>query len=161
VFKTQYFSLSDEYPDIHSGYKVYSRKICELMVQRPWERPPWVGAEIFRYGVEAVPFVEGAMAGAVIGEITRITQEPEFSGHAAFARPETNGSVLLWTFLRLGITPQQATVLLDNHISRLTLWADPQGRESLVELRRYVSEGLVKATGAVCTVSDIKARLYF
>jgi hypothetical protein len=161
VFKTQYFSLSDEYPDIHSGYKVYSRKICELMVQRPWERPPWVGAEIFRYGVEAVPFVEGAMAGAVIGEITRITQEPEFSGHAAFARPETNGSVLLWTFLRLGITPQQATVLLDNHISRLTLWADPQGRESLVELRRYVSEGLVKAAGEVCTVSDIKARSYF
>jgi hypothetical protein len=161
VFKTQYFSLSDEYPDIHSGYKVYSRKICELMVQRPWERPPWVGAEIFRYGVEAVPFVEGAMAGAVIGEITRITQEPEFSGHAAFARPETNGSVLLWTFLRLGITPQQAAVLLDNHISRLTLWADPQGRESLVELRRYVSEGLVKATGEVCTVSDVKARLYF
>ena len=161
VFKTQYFSLSDEYPDIHSGYKVYSRKICELMVQRPWERPPWVGAEIFRYGVEAVPFVEGAMAGAVIGEITRITQEPEFSGHAAFARPETNGSVLLWTFLRLGITPQQATVFLDNHVSRLALWADPQGRESLVELRRYVSEGLARAAGEVCAVSDVKARVYF
>jgi hypothetical protein len=161
VFKTQYFSLSDEYPDIHSGYKVYSRKICELMVQHPWERPPWVGAEIFRYGVEAVPFVEGAMAGAVIGEITRLTQEPEFSGHAAFARPETNGIVLLWSFLRLGIPPQQAIILLDNHISRLTLWADPQGRESLVELRRYVSEGLVQATGEICTVQEVKARFYF
>jgi hypothetical protein len=161
VFKTQYFSLSDEYPDIHSGYKVYSRKICELMVQRPWGRHPSVGAEIFRYGVEAVPFVEGAMAGAIIGEITRLTQEPEFSGHAAFARPETNGSVLLWTFLRLGITPQQAMVLLDNHISRLTLWTDPQGRESLVELRRYVAEGLARATGVVGAVSDLKARFYF
>jgi hypothetical protein len=161
VLKTQYFSLSDEYPDIHSGYKVYSRKICELIVQRTWERPPWVGAEIFRYGVEAVPFVEGAMAGAIVGEVTRLTREPEFSGHAAFARPETNGSVLLWAFLRLGITPQQATVLLDNHMSRLALWTDPHGRESLVELRRYVSEGLVRATGEVCTVSDVKARLYF
>lgn len=161
VLKTQYFSLSDEYPDIHSGYKVYSRKICELIVQRTWERPPWVGAEIFRYGVEAVPFVEGAMAGAIVGEVTRLTREPEFSGHAAFAQPETNGSVLLWAFLRLGITPQQATVLLDNHMSRLALWTDPHGRESLVELRRYVSEGLVRATGEVCTVSDVKARLYF
>jgi hypothetical protein len=161
VLKTQYFSLSDEYPDLHSGYKVYSRKICELMVQRTWECPPWVGAEIFRYGVEAVPFVEGAMAGAIVGEITRLTQEPEFSGHAAFARPEPNGSVLLWTFLRLGITPQQATVFLDNHLSRLTLWTEPQGRRSLVELRRYVSEGLLKATGEVCTVADVKARSYF
>jgi hypothetical protein len=161
VLKTQYFSLSDEYPDIHSGYKVYSRKICELIVQRTWERPPWVGAEIFRYGVEAVPFVEGGMAGAIVGEVTRLTREPEFSGHAAFAQPETNGSVLLWAFLRLGITPQQATVLLDNHMSRLALWTDPHGRESLVELRRYVSEGLVRATGEVCTVSDVKARLYF
>jgi hypothetical protein len=161
VLKTQYFSLSDEYPDIHSGYKVYSRKICELIVQRTWERPPWVGAEIFRYGVEAVPFVEGGMAGAIVGEVTRLTREPEFSGHAAFAQPETNGSVLLWAFLRLGITPQQATVLLDNHMSRLALWTDPHGRESLVELRRYVSEGLVRATGEVCTISDVKARLYF
>ena len=161
VFKTQYFSLSDECPDLHSGYKVYSRKICELLVQRRWERPPWVGAEIFRYGVEAVPFVEGAMAGAVVGEVTRITQEPEFSGHAAFARPETNGSVLLWSFLRLGIAPQQATTLLDNHISRLALWADPQGRESLVELRRYVSEGLARATNDVSPMADVKTRPYF
>jgi hypothetical protein len=138
VLNTRYFSLAGEYPDLHSGYKIYSRKVCELMVERPWECPPWVGAEIYRYGVEAVPFVEGVMAGAVVGEITRLTQEPDFSGHDAFARPEANGSILLWTLLRLGIGAQQAATILDNHLSRLTLWTDPQSREALLELRRYV-----------------------
>jgi hypothetical protein len=146
VLNTQYFSLSGEYPDLHSGYKVYSRRVCELMVEPTWEHPPWVGAEIYRYGVEAVPFVEGAMAGAIIGEITRLTQEPDFSGHGAFARSEANGSVLLWTFLRLGIAAPQAAALLDNHLSRLTLWTDPQGREALLALRQYVLGRLSPST---------------
>ncbi len=30
VLNTRYFSLSGEYPDLHSGYKVYSRRVCEL-----------------------------------------------------------------------------------------------------------------------------------
>src|SRR5262245_52347998 len=38
VLNTRYFSLAEEYPDLHSGYKVYSRKVCELMVARTWEQ---------------------------------------------------------------------------------------------------------------------------
>jgi hypothetical protein len=161
VLKTQYFSLSGEYPDLHSGYKVYSRKVCELLVAHPWEHPPWVSEEIYRYGVEAVPFVEGTMAGAIVGEITRLTQEPEFSGHSAFARPETNGSILLWTFLRLGIAAQQAVALLDNHLSQMFLWTDLEGRVSLLELRRYVLEGLLKATGVAHSDFNIRTGSYF
>jgi hypothetical protein len=146
VLNTRYFSLSGEYPDLHSGYKVYSRRVCELLVEHPWEHPPWVGPEIYRYGVEAVPFVEGVRAGAIVGEITRLTHEPEFSGHGAFAQPETNGSVLLWTFLRLEIAGSQAAAILDNHIPRLALWAAPQGRATLLELRRYVLERLCLLT---------------
>ena len=142
VLNTRYFSLSGDYPDLHSGYKVYSRRVCELMVEHPWERLPWVGPEIYRYGVEAVPFVEGVMAGALVGEITRLTREPDFSGHGAFVRPETNGSVLLWTFVRLGIGAPQAATILDNHLPRLTLWTDPQGKSALLELRKYVMERL-------------------
>jgi hypothetical protein len=145
VLNTQYFSLSGDYPDLHSGYKIYSRRVCELMVERPWERPPWVGAGIYRFGVEAVPFVEGVMAGAIIGEITRLTQEPDFSGHGAFARPEATGSVLLWTFVRLGIGAPQAAAILVNHLSRLTLWTDPHGKVLLLELRRYVLDRLCRA----------------
>jgi hypothetical protein len=142
VLNTRYFSLSGEYPDLHSGYKIYSRKVCERIVEHPWERFPWVGGEIYRYGVEAVPFVEGVMAGAIVGESTRLTHEADFSGHDAFARPETNGSVMLWTFLRLGIGAPQAATILDNHLPRLTLWTDPQGRAALLELRRHVMERL-------------------
>jgi hypothetical protein len=160
VLKTQYFSSSGEYPDLHSGYKVYSRKVCALMVQHTWERPPWVGAEIYRYGVEAIPFVEGAMAGAIVAELTRMTREPDFSGHSAFARPEANGSVLLWTFLRLGIKPAQAAAILDNHLSRLTLWADPQGKASLLELRQYVWAGLLASTGQQTATSEVKTSPY-
>jgi hypothetical protein len=159
--KTQYFSLSGEYPDLHSGYKVYSRKICELMVQREWKRSPWVGAEIFRYGVEAVPFVEGVMAGAVVGEITRLTQKPDFSGHSAFARPESNGSVLLWTFIRLGVAGHQAAAILDNHISRLALWTDPQGQAALLELRRYVMERLPVPLQTGSSMAEVKTSRYY
>jgi hypothetical protein len=127
VLKTQYFSPA-EYPDVHSGYKVYARSVCQLLVSQAWTRPPWVGPDIYRYGVEAVPFVEAAMTGAVVGEVSRLTCAPEFSGHEAFARPEANGCVLLWTFLRLGISTAQAATLLDNHLLRLPLWTDPAGK---------------------------------
>jgi hypothetical protein len=161
VLNTRHFSLAGEYPDLHSGYKIYSRRVCELMVEHSWERSPGVGAEIYRYGVEAVPFVEGVMAGAVVGEITRLTQEPDFSGHDAFARPETNGSVLLWTFLRLGIGTPQAVIILDNHLPRLTLWTDPQGRAFLLELRRYVMERLPISPQGESANSEIKTSPYY
>jgi hypothetical protein len=161
VLNTRHFSLSGDAPDLHSGYKVYSRRVCELMVERPWERPPWVGPEIYRYGVEAVPFVEGALAGAVVGEITRLTQEPEFSGHGAFARPETNASVLLWTFLRLGIGASQAASIMDNHLERLTLWTDPQGRAALLALRQGVLRRLHEATQDTSSPLPLQPRAYF
>jgi len=161
VLKTQYMALGEVAPDLHSGYKVYSRKVCELMVERVWELPPWVGPEIYRYGVEAVPLVEGLMAGAIIGEVSRLTQEPEFSGHGAFARPETNGSVLLWSFLRLGITLQQATAMLDNHLSRLTLWTDSRGKVLLLDLRHYVLERLGRAVQESAPSSEQKRGVMF
>ena len=161
ILNTRHFSLSGEYPDLHSGYKVYSRRVCELMVERPWDRPPWVGAEIYRYGVEAVPFIEGVMAGAIVGEITRLSQEPHFSGHDAFARSEANGSILLWAFLRMGIMPQQALALLDNHLSRLTMWTDPQGKAFLLDLRRYVLEGLGRSAQESQPPPEQKGRVGF
>lgn len=161
VLKTQYFSLSGEYPDLHSGYKVYSRRVCELMVERPWECPPWVGPEIYRYGVEAVPFVEGVMIGATVGEMSRLAQEPDFSGHGAFARPEANGCILLWAFLRLGIAVEHATAILDNHLSRLTLWSDPQGRDVLLELRRYVLGRLPSSSHKSDTASVVTGTSLF
>jgi hypothetical protein len=161
VLNTRYFSLSGEYPDLHSGYKIYSRRVCERIVERPWECSPWVGAEIYRYGVEAVPFVEGVMAGAIVGESTRLTQEPDFSGHGAFGRPETNGSVMLWTFLRLGIGAPQAATILDNHVPRLTLWTDPQGRAALLELRRYVMERLPISPQSESANSEVTTSPYY
>ncbi len=161
VLNTRYFSLSGEYPDLHSGYKIYSRQVCKLMVARRWERPPWVGPEIYRYGVEAVPFVEAVMAGGLVGEITRLTHEPDFSGHNAFASPETNGGILLWAFLRLGIEAPQAVAILDNHLSRLTLWTDPQGRASLLELRRSVLEKLVLSTRQSYAETAVGGSNYF
>jgi hypothetical protein len=161
VLNTRYFSLSGEYPDLHSGYKVYSRKVCELMVDRTWERQPWVGPEIYRYGVEAVPFIEGVMAGAIVGEITRLAREPDFSGHGAFAQAEANGSILLWTFLRMGMMSQQALALLDNHLSRLTLWTDPQGRACLLDIRRYVLERLDRSTQESPPLPEQRGRIDF
>ncbi|MBI3325568.1 MAG: hypothetical protein HYZ81_02535 [Nitrospinae bacterium] len=161
VLKTQYFPFSGDAPDLHSGYKLYSRSICELMVQRPWELSPWVGGEIYRYGVEAVPFVEGALAGAIVGEITRLTREARFTGHSGFAKPETNAGVMLWTFLRLGIGPQQGAAILDNHLSRLTLWTDPRGREDLLQLRRFVLEPLFQAAQLQPPLPQVTAGAYF
>jgi hypothetical protein len=147
VLKTLYFASAEGYPDLHSGYKVYSRQVCELTAARAWEFPPWVGPEVYRYGVEAVPFVEGALSGAVVGEVTRLTRDPEFSGHSAFTRPEVNASVLLWAFLRLGITPPQAAALMDNHFPHLALWTETNGRAPLLALREYVLRRLQQSIG--------------
>jgi hypothetical protein len=160
VLNTRYLSPIGECPDLHSGYKLYSRHICELLVQHPWERPPWVGADIYRYGVEAVPFVEGVLAGAMVAEIHRLVQEPRFTGHGAFARPETNGKVILWTFLRLRIPANQAAAILDNHVPRLPLWTDPHGREVLLEFRRYILEALFKGIQPPSPIPAMKEGAY-
>lgn len=161
VLNTRYFSLAGEYPDLHSGYKIYSRRVCELIVEHTWEHPPWVGPEIYRYGVEAVPFVEGVMAGAIVGEVPRLTHEPQFTGHSAFARPEINGGVILWTFLRLGITPEVSACIMDNHISRLSWWEDPQGREALLRLRHYVLQALSQSSQRRYTFPPPSLPFYF
>jgi hypothetical protein len=161
ILNTRYFSLLGEYPDLHSGYKVYSRRVCERMVERAWERPPWVGPELYCFVVKALPFIEGVTSGAIVGEITRLTQEPEFSGHHAFARLESNSTVLLWTFLRLRIEPLQAATLLDNHLSRPTLWTDPQGRATFLELRRYVLGRLPQSAQGSNTFCAFKPGSYF
>jgi hypothetical protein len=140
---------------------VVDGKVCALIIQHAWERLPWVGPEIYRYGVEAVPFVEGVMVGAVLGELTRLTVEPDFSGHGAFARPETNGRVILWTFLRLGFTLDQATIIIDNHLSRLTLWTDLPGREALLQLRDHVLQTLNQFAQHPHPIPRAKAPLYF
>lgn len=161
VLNTKYFSLHGDYPDLHSGYKLYSRTVCERMIQAPWERPPWVGADIYRYGVEAVPFVEGVLAEAVVGEITRLSQEPQFTGHGGFARPETNAGVMLWAFLRLGIGPDQGMAILDNQLARLTLWTDPRSREDLLRLRRAIHRSLLLSAQQSDGPADLKTGVYF
>ncbi|HYY16113.1 MAG TPA: hypothetical protein VE965_05635 [Gammaproteobacteria bacterium] len=161
VLNTRYLSRTGDDPDLHSGYKLYSRSICELIVQHPWDCPPWVGEEIYRYGVEAVPFVEGVLAGAIVAEINRLVQEPRFTGHGAFARPETNGSVILWTFLRLGIRAHQAAALLDNFVPHLALWSDPRGRETLLAFRRYILETLFTMIQPPSPIPDMKDGAYF
>ena len=96
-----------------------------------------------------------------MGEVTRLSWEPQLSGHSAFAKPETNAGVLLWTFQRLGIVPAQAAALLDNHLSRVTLWTDPQWREALFQLRRFVLDPLFKSAQRPDIIPEVRAGLYF
>jgi hypothetical protein len=61
----------------------------------------------------------------------------------------------------MGIKAIQAAAIIDNHMARMIMWSDPQGRASLLELRRYVVEKLLASSQAPNTFSVVEAIPYF
>jgi len=133
----RFAAIHADVPDLQSGYKLYSRKACETFLNRFEEARRLVpGFECYRYGVEAIPFVEAVLGGATFGEVTRLSfLDQPASGHGAFARDEVNAQIVAWTFLRLEVSPKQAQRLIDNRLARSMMFKDAALRRRLLRFR--------------------------
>lgn len=138
VPNTQYFLGDTGVPDIQSGYKLYSRSVCELFLGKLKGEKVQHGLDVFRYGCEIIPFVECAVAGVPIGEAHRTTCYQLSSSYAGIQLARMYGSRMVWVCRRLGIGGPQARQILDNNLVRSTITTEPTGRQEAMAFRKHV-----------------------
>lgn len=144
VFDQKYCALYGPDPDIHSGYKLYSRELATLYVRSDqWTASPTADCDMYRWGVEVLPFVESVCAGATVGEMIRTSYvEQPASGHGGFAREEIVAGVILWTMTRLNVPTHVAHAILANVLPTLMMAHDDTNRAKLGRTASRVIETL-------------------
>ena len=143
----------EEYPDFHSGYKLYSRRTAEAVFLSEPQLYGVAEDAYFRHGVEAVMTVEALKSGAHLALVGRSTlNEQPVSSFGLLKRTRLVADKMIWPCLRLGVPAAFADQWLRNHMPRLLLATlVPEGKEELLEIRRLVLEGMgAAADGEIC-----------
>lgn len=144
ALNSQYLNAYARYPDLQSGYKLYSRAAAQLAadcLQR--EAAQYPDYELLGWGVEVVPAVEALLAGGLWGEMMRITYETQ--PQSTFDRTDLWGSYgreAAWALRRLELPPAQALQLMDNILPHCRLYQGGVGRDELLRLRAFVAREL-------------------
>jgi len=131
-----------DFPDFQSGYKMYSREAAQRVfnLEASERMGPLSPEEFWHYGTESVSVVEGILQGVTLAEMNRATYRGQpVSGFATFQAAEFYSSVIAWILWRLQIPSTECVLLLDNHIPRLDLWFQPEGRRLLQKIRDIVA----------------------
>ena len=151
----EYAGLHGEFPDFHSGFKLFSRAIA-MAVFTPAPSLCGLPAEsCVRHAVEAVMTVEALMAGAslVLVERTAINEQP-ITVFGQLNRARLTADMILWPCRRLAIPAPFVDQWMRNHIARLLLYTlVPEGRQELENVWRLVMAG--SATAGVPFKSDL------
>jgi hypothetical protein len=140
VINMQYFAAHGLIPDLHSGFKLYTRDSAKIalegLVNAAQEMPE---LNMLRHGAEAVPIVEIIIAGGVLGQVNRITLETQpVVTSAGLSRVVRYANRLIWLFTRLSIPWASAIQLLDNAITRTLLYQDSHYIQELMRMREQV-----------------------
>jgi hypothetical protein len=143
VLDLRFLSAYPEPPDLMSGYKLCSHGICRVMAERNWQEGlPVTAVDLYRYGMEQIPLVEGGLEGAAIGEVLRLVGDDEkVSGHGRYTEPSVNAGLALWVLRRLDIAPDAAVSILENAIARSRLHTDPVGVSLLEAFCELLCQG--------------------
>jgi len=142
--RLEFATTLDEFPDFHSGYKLFSRA-CAADVFLPEPRLCGLPADAAcRHAVEAVLCVEAVKAGTVLASVNRSTwNEQPFSAFGRLDRRRMVADKILWPCKRLNVPPAFVAQWLANHVPRLLLGTlSPEGKEELRGVCRLVEEGL-------------------
>jgi hypothetical protein len=131
----------EEYPDFHSGFKVFSRAATEAVFLRP---PALCGVPetaYFRHGCESVMTVEAVRAGAQLVLVNRTTlNEQPVSTFGRLDRERLVADKIVWPCRRLGVPQAFLDQWLRNHIPRLLLnTLVPDGKRELVAIRELIA----------------------
>jgi hypothetical protein len=140
--RLEYATPLEEFPDFHSGYKLFSRGAAEA-VFRADPQPCGLSATAYwRHAVEAVMTVEALLAGACLVLVNRSTlnQQP-MSTFGLLDRARLTADKIAWPCRRLGVPGAFVDQWLRNHLPRLLLSTlVPQGQQELAAVRRLVLE---------------------
>ena len=151
--RMEYANLFDEFPDFHSGYKLFSRQSAQdAFLTLP---PPADVSEAChsRHACEAVMTVEALLAGAYLGVVNRSTfNEQPITTFGMYDRCQLIADKLIWPCKRLEIPVSFARQFLANHVPRILLSTMvPDGRDELKEIHRLT----LRAFGEEPTEADL------
>jgi len=132
--------LFDEFPDFHSGYKLFSTPTANAVFL---EAPQQAGMSkrcYSQHACEAVMVVEAIERGAYLGVVNRTTfNEQPISTFGKFNQVQLAADMILWPCKRLDIPIPFVEQWLTNHLSRLMLHTiAPEGRNTLEQVRSTV-----------------------
>jgi hypothetical protein len=138
--RLEYALALDEFPDFHSGYKLFDRTTAEhVFLGDP--RLAGVADECYyRHACEAVMTVEALEHGAYLGAVSRTTVNGQpISTFGQFNLSRLVADKMIWPCRRLGIPLAFVEQWLANHMQRLLLHTlTPDGVEELERIRRMV-----------------------
>ena len=139
----------DEYPDFHSGYKLFSEKTAHEVFLA---NPDFAGIQedsYYRHAVEAVLVVEALVSGAYLGVVNRTTiNEQKISTFGLMNRIQLVADKIIWPCKRLDVPLPFVEQWLANHIPRLLLNTfASQGKDELLAIRKTVLEAFGKDIG--------------
>lgn len=152
-------NVMDEFPDFHSGYKLFSRSVMETVFLG---RPELCGVDetaYYRHGCEAVMTVEAHLAGADLVLVNRTTlNEQPVSTFGRLDRGRLVADKIIWPCRRLGVPPAFLDQWLKNHMPRLLLpTLAPEGKNELVAIRNLIAAdfGLPPTSAADLTAGPL------
>ena len=138
--RMEYATTHEEYPDFHSGFKLYSRGVVEPVFLGESELCALAPAAYYRHGCEAVAVVEALLAGARLVLVARSTfNEQPVSAFGQYNRERLVADKIIWPCKRLEVPALFVEQWLRNHLPRLLLnTLVPEGKQELLQIRRLV-----------------------
>lgn len=132
----EYVTTLDEYPDVHSGYKLFSRRTArDVFLTEP--QAAGVSDDCYyRHACEAVMVVEALESGAYLGAVNRTsTYQQPVSTFGLLDANRLTADMIIWPCKRLEIPPSFVNQWLANHVPRLSLGTlSPKELDEVVRL---------------------------
>ncbi len=148
--RLEYATAIEEYPDFHSGFKLFSRAAAQAALM---QKPQLCGVDedaYYRHGCEAAMTVESLVAGARLVLVNRSTfNEQPVTTFGLLNRERLVADKIIWPCRRLGVPAIFVEQWLANHLPRLLLnTLVPQGKDELLQIRRLVLQAFAIDAGA-------------
>lgn len=140
--RLEYASPFGEFPDFHSGFKLFSRRTAEAVFVPDPNTAGLPEESMSRHAVEAVMTVESILSGALLAVVRRSTfDEQPVTAFGLFNRRRMTADMILWPCRRLSVPREFVAQWIDNCLPHILLGTlVPQGREELTDVRRLVLE---------------------
>jgi hypothetical protein len=137
------FSL-DEFPDFHSGYKLFGRATAEHVFLGEPQLGDVSEDCYYRHACEAVMVVEALEHCAYLGVVNRSTLNGQpFSGFGTYNLCRLVADKIIWPCKRLSIPTPFVSQWMANHAPRLVLHTlIPDGERELVQIMQLVVSAL-------------------
>ena len=138
--RLEYATTLGEFPDFHSGYKLFSQRTAADVFLGEEQRAGVSDRCYYHHAAEAVMVVEAMERGAHLGIVNRSTfNEQPITAYGLYERSQLIADMIVWPCKRLNVPQAFVEQWLANHIPRLLLnTLAPDGKAELQKVRDLV-----------------------